>query len=292
MDNGSVFRRIAGVTRLILNRASAESGCGHPTASVIQGMALPSAAEIVETIPVILSLTLINGLLSVDNSLAIAAMASRLPEHQRPRALNWGMAGAYGFRCICLFFASVILENDWLKLLGAAYLIYLMCKEITAEEDAEMEAAATAGAAPAAAAHAHPTRSFASVVTGILILDASLSVDNVVAAVAMSPKLWAVYVGVGISILVLRFVAGACIRLIEKFPILEDTAFLLVGYVGVILLVEMQFTIEVGSFWKLVSIVAIVALSLAYEQMAWVRAAFRPLVRILASRHAADRAVD
>ena len=76
----------------------------------------------------------VNGLLSVDNSLAIAAMASRLPEHQQGRALNWGMAGAYGFRCICLLFASVILENYWVKLVGALYLIYLMCQELTAEE--------------------------------------------------------------------------------------------------------------------------------------------------------------
>ena len=96
----------------------------------------------------------------------------------------------------------------------------------------------------------------------------------------MTPKLWAVYVGVGISILALRFVAGACIRLIERYPILEDTAFLLVGFVGVILLAEMQFTMEFGSVAKLASIVAIVAASLAYEQWPWVRTSFRPLVRV------------
>jgi tellurite resistance protein TerC len=156
----------------------------------------------------------------------------------------------------------------------------LMCKEITAEEDAEMEAAVDGDAPHEPVLHVHPKRSFGSVVTGILILDASLSVDNVVAAVAMTPKLWAVYVGVGISILALRFVAGACIRLIERYPILEDTAFLLVGFVGVILLAEMQFKMEFGSVAKLVSIVAIVAASLAYEQLPWVSASLRPLVRV------------
>src|SRR5882757_2756766 len=225
-------------------------------------MSFPSMPEVLETIPVVLSLTLINGLLSVDNSLAIAAMASRLPEHQRPRALNWGMAGAYGFRCLCLFFAAVILENDWVKLLGAAYLIYLMCKELTAEEDAEMEAAGSEGADPNSIVHAHPKRSFFSVVSGILLLDASLSVDNVVAAVAMTPKLWAVYTGVGISILALRFLAGYCIKLIERYPILESTAFLLVGFVGAILLVEMQFTMALGSVGKFIAIIAIVVASL------------------------------
>ncbi len=242
-------------------------------------MSFPSPAEVLETIPVLLSLILINGLLSVDNSLAIAAMASRLPEHQQPRALNWGMAGAYGFRCICLLFAAVILENYWVKLVGALYLLYLMCKELTAEEDAEMEAVSE-GANPGSVAHAHPQRSFFSVVAGILMLDASLSVDNVVAAVAMTPRLWAVYVGVGISILALRFVAGYCIKLIERFPILEDTAFLLVGFVGAVLLAEMQFSVDLGSLGKFIGILAIVAVTLAYDRVPAVSAVFRPLVRV------------
>ncbi len=242
-------------------------------------MAFPSSAEFLETLPVLISLILINGLLSVDNSLAIAAMASRLPKAQRPAALNWGLAGAYGFRCICLFFAAAILENYWVKLIGAAYLIYLMCKELTAEEDAEMEATG-AGADSAAVAHAHPKRSFLSVVTGILILDASLSVDNVVAAVAMTSKLWAVYVGVGISIVALRFVAGYCIKLIERFPILESTAFLLVGFVGAILLAEMQLNIHLGEMAKFAGIFAIVGLSLGYDRLPWFRATLRPVVRV------------
>ncbi len=156
---------------------------------------MPSLAEVIENIPTILSLILIEGLLSVDNSLAIAALASRLPEADRPKALTWGMIGAYGFRCICLLFAALILENHWLKLAGAIYLIYLMCKELTGEGDDEGEesAGATRG------------KGLFAVVISILVLDASLSVDNVVAAVAMTLKLWVVYLGVGIGILALRF---------------------------------------------------------------------------------------
>ena len=56
------------------------------------------------------------------------------------------------------------------------------------------------------------------------MMDLSLSVDNVVAAVAMSPKLWVVYTGVFIGILALRFVAGACLKVIDRYPILEETA--------------------------------------------------------------------
>lgn len=237
--------------------------------------------EIVENIPVVLSLILIEGLLSVDNSLAIAALASRLPEHQRPRALTWGMAGAYGFRCLCLLFASAILENRWLKLTGAAYLVYLMCKELTAEEDAELEASAATDPTTGLPAQPHVVRSYFSVIVGILFLDASLSVDNVVAAIAMTPKLWVVYLGVGIGILALRFVAGYCIKLIARFPILEETAFVLVGFVGALLIVEMELEFHVGPAGKFVGILSIVALSLAYDRVPLLHTVLSPVVGVL-----------
>lgn len=241
-------------------------------------MELPTSLEIVDSIPIVLSLVLIEGLLSVDNSLAIAAMASRLPEKQRPRALNWGMAGAYGFRCLCLLFASIIIQYRWLTLLGAAYLIYLMCKELTAEKDDEEESIEGGESTEHLPAHAHPERSFVSVVIGILFLDASLSVDNVVAAIAMTPKLWAVYVGVGIGILSLRFLAGYCMKLIEKFPILEKTAFMLVGFVGVLLVVEVFLDVHLGPFGKFTIIVGIVSASIMYERFAALRAPLKPIV--------------
>lgn len=232
---------------------------------------MPSSAELIEAIPVILSLIMIEGLLSVDNSLAIAAMARRVAPERRQAALNWGMAGAYGFRCLCLIFASVIIQYTSIKILGAAYLVYLMCVELTQKEEHD-EADDGGGSGKAEA------RSFGSVVAGILFLDASLSVDNVIAAIAMTDKLWAVYAGVGIGILSLRLLAGWCIRMIEKFPILEKTAFLLVGYVGLILLFELATKTHLGPLGKFIGIVVITAVCLAYERSAGLRTALSPLI--------------
>ena len=55
---------------------------------------------------VVISLIVIEGLLSVDNALAIAAMASHLDEKKRKVAMTVGYAGAYGFRIIALFIAE------------------------------------------------------------------------------------------------------------------------------------------------------------------------------------------
>jgi predicted tellurium resistance membrane protein TerC len=114
-------------------------------------------------------------------------------------------------------------------------------------------------------------------------MDLSLSLDNVVAAVALDKRLWVVCTGVFIGILALRFFAGYCITLIEKFPILKHTAFLLIGFVGVILLVEimLEYTgihFHIDSIQKFFGILAIIAATLWYERSVLGRKALTPVV--------------
>ncbi len=232
--------------------------------------AMPAMSELVDAIPVILSLVVIEGLLSVDNALAIAAMARHLPERQKKITLNLGFMGAYGFRVLALAFVSYIIENQWVKIAGAAYLLYLMCEHFTGAGDEDSDGNPDTP----------ETRGFFATVVAIGLMDLSLSVDNVVAAVAMSPKLWVVCSGVMIGIIALRFLAGICMRLIEKFPILEETAFLLIGYVGAILVFEMATHIEIHSTGKFVGIVLITATTLAYAKYPTLQAALKPLVKL------------
>ena len=88
-------------------------------------------------IPVVLALIVIEGLLSVDNALAIAAMASHLEEKQRKKAMNIGYIGAYGFRIVALLTASIIMDNHWLMLVGALYLVWLMCAHFAEQEESD-----------------------------------------------------------------------------------------------------------------------------------------------------------
>ncbi len=180
------------------------------------------------SLQVVVALIVIEGLLSVDNALAIAALASHLEEKKRKLAITIGYAGAYGFRILALFLASYILHNHWLMALGAGYLIWLMCNHFAESEDEEEHKGA------------HKVPSFAKTIALIAFLDLSLSFDNVVAAVAFArDSILLVYVGVTIGILTLRLVAGYCIKLLEKHPWLEHTAFLLVGFVGALLCIEL-----------------------------------------------------
>ena len=181
------------------------------------------------SLQVVLALIVIEGLLSVDNALAIAALASHLDEKKRKVAMTVGYAGAYGFRILALFLASYIIHNHWLMALGAGYLIWLMCNHFADSEDNDANSGEN---------KAPP--SFAKTIALIAFLDLSLSFDNVVAAVAFArDNIYLVYVGVTIGIITLRLVAGYCIKLLDKHPWLEHTAFLLVGFVGAMLCAEL-----------------------------------------------------
>ncbi len=233
--------------------------------------AMITGRELIEAIPIIISLVIIEGLLSVDNALAIASMATHLPKSQQVNALRFGILGAYLFRGLSLALTAWIIANQWIKWIGAAYLIYLMCSHLSQDEEEGGETSLLR------------KPNFWLTVLQIEIMDLSLSIDNVVAAVALSPKLWIVITGVFIGILALRLLAGVCIKLIEKFPILGKTAFLLVGYVGVLLVVELLshelgHPIYVGSVGKFVGICIIVALTLIYDASPGLKRALTPLI--------------
>lgn len=228
---------------------------------------MPSGVEIVQAIPIIISLILIEGLLSVDNALAIAAMASHLPEKQRKLALRLGIIGAYAFRGISLALVAWIQSNLWIKYFGAGYLIYLMCAHLTEGEHHEEE-------------HKRRPKGLWMTVMSIELMDLSLSIDNVIAAVALSDKLWVIITGVFIGILALRLLAGYAIGLIARFPVLAKTAFLLVGYVGCLLIFEMTTHIHLGPFGKFAGICLILAATIAYGQSELLQHLFAPVIRV------------
>lgn len=231
-----------------------------------------------EAAPVIVSLIIIEGLLSVDNMLAIAALASQLPERQRKTALRLGLAGAYVFRIAALFFAGFIMENEWVKFVGAFYLIHLMADHFT-ECAAEHEGGSAKGTPS--------LHRFWPTVISIQLMDLSLSVDNVVAAVAMTPDIRIVCLGVFLGLLTLWMFSSLSLRLVEKFPILEHTAFLLIGYVGLILLAEMSAVyllhadLHISAAQKFIGIAAIMLASLAFDRSRAMQKACHPIFRVV-----------
>ncbi len=251
--------------------------------------------ELIAGLTVIAGLVILEGLLSVDNVLGIAALARELPETQQKRAIRIGLFLAYLFRVLALFVAGWLATNTWVRWLGAGYLIWLMSSHLTKGHAHEV-GGALADDDPgndAAPVKASTVRSMRIVLLQIGLMDLSLSIDNVIAAVGLAPKtpsgdpvMWPIYAGVLIAILALQQIAPHAVNLLKKYPILEPTAFVLIGYVGAILIAEETYHLITGApihlppYFKFVGILIIIWIALFYEADGAVRRMVRPLVKM------------
>jgi YkoY family integral membrane protein len=82
-------------------------------------------------------LILLEGVLSIDNALVLGLLAKRLPRDQRPRALSYGLVGAFVFRLIAIATATFLLQWTFAKFLGGAYLVYIAVRHLFFEAKEE-----------------------------------------------------------------------------------------------------------------------------------------------------------
>ncbi len=180
------------------------------------------------------NLIIIESLLSVDNAAVLATMVMDLPENQRDKALKYGIWGAYFFRGLAMIFAAVLIKIWWLKPLGGLYLLYLVydywkSKQTESNEDDTIDKSsnwlykATVGS----------LGTFWATVALVELMDMAFSIDNVFAAVAFTPNIILVCIGVFIGILAMRFIAQWFVKLMEKYNFLETAAFIVIAILGI-----------------------------------------------------------
>lgn len=198
---------------------------------------------------IIINLIIIESLLSVDNAAVLASMAMKLPKEKRGKALRYGIIGAYIFRGICLVLAGWLITCCWwLKLVGGGYLLFISIKFFfKSRKHKHDELNEEAKLAPKSKFYQRTLGRigpFWGTVIAIEVMDLAFSLDNVLAAVAYTEdlpapgNLYLLYIGVFIGILTMRFVAQAFIKLMEKFPFLETSAFLVIGVLGLKLIFD------------------------------------------------------
>lgn len=180
---------------------------------------------------IILNLILLESLLSVDNAAVLAVMVKDLPKEQQGKALKYGLFGAYIFRGLCLFFAAWLVKIVWLKIAGGVYLMYLTYGHFSSKGDADGD-----GFDDSKNWITWLKRKTSPLVGTIIlveIMDLAFSIDNVFAAVAMTKNLWLIMAGVMVGILAMRFVAQKFVSLMEKYPSLNASAFIVIGLLGI-----------------------------------------------------------
>lgn len=176
----------------------------------------------------ILSLVVMEGLLSADNALVLAVLVQHLPEEKRKKALLYGLIGAYVFRFIFIGIGVYLVKFWFVKLFGALYLAWISISHFTKKTtDDELTGIDKQG---------WLVRIFGlfwGTVVTVELMDIAFSVDSILAAFAISQEVWVLLVGGMLGILMMRTIAGFFVTLIDKIPEMETTAFILIGIIAI-----------------------------------------------------------
>ena len=176
-------------------------------------------------------LVVLEGLLSADNAMVLAILVLGLPKAEQRKALRYGIIGAFVFRALATLLAVYLIKVGWVKLAGAAYLLFLAYRHFFSSDVESRRAAPQArpwlGLNP-----------FWATVVKVELTDIVFAIDSILVAVAMSQKLWVILMGGMLGIVAMRLVIGRLLSLIERYPPLVDGAFVIICWVGFKLLVE------------------------------------------------------
>ncbi len=190
----------------------------------------------------LLTLTILEIVLGVDNIVFIAILSGRLPPEQRQRARLVGLGLALFMRVALLLtlswvigltaplfsvFGHEVSGRDLILVGGGLFLIAKATFEI--HEMLEGEEGHKPGATPA---------SFTSVVAQIVVLDAVFSLDSVITAVGMVDELWIMVAAVVIAIVIMMFSAGAIGDFVHRHPTVKMLALSFLVLIGTALVAE------------------------------------------------------
>lgn len=192
----------------------------------------------------LLTLTLLEIVLGVDNVIFLSIVTSRLPAAQQPRARRIGLILALAGRVALLFalgwligltapFASFLgIELSWRDLIlavGGLFLIYKATTEIHVM--LEGEGAGGHGGKPGSAV-------FAAVLVQIFLLDLVFSLDSVLTAIGMADEIIIMVAAVTIAIGVMIVAAEPLSAFVQRHPTVKMLALSFLLLIGVALIAD------------------------------------------------------
>lgn len=203
----------------------------------------------------LLTLTLMEIVLGVDNIIFLAIVAGKLPKEKQPMARRIGLFAALGTRLLLLATLSFLLGltrpiftlpelpllhspeargiswRDVILLVGGMFLIGKSVFEM--HEKLETAKAEKAGHTPLAKA-----TSFVRVIVQIAIIDIIFSLDSVITAVGMVEQLWVMITAMLIAVGVMMLAAEPIARFVDQRPTVKILALSFLILIGVLLVAE------------------------------------------------------
>jgi predicted tellurium resistance membrane protein TerC len=196
-----------------------------------------------ENLVALLTLTLLEIVLGIDNVIFISILAAKLPEEKRQKARFIGLSLALAARVLLLFsitwvmrlqadlfhvFDAGISGKDLVLIFGGLFLVAKATHEIHSKlEDDTPGPTIKKNAA-----------SFAAVVTQILLIDIVFSLDSVITAVGMVDEIAIMITAVVISIGMMMAFAGTIGAFVERHPTIKMLALSFLILIGVMLVAQ------------------------------------------------------
>ncbi|MEF7615203.1 TerC family protein [Aquincola sp. MAHUQ-54] len=168
---------------------------------------------------------MIDILLGGDNAVVIALACRKLPPAQRTKGILWGTAGAIILRVILIFFALTLLAIPYLKLVGAALLVWIGIKLLVPEHDDDH-------------ANIQASDKLWAAVKTVIVADFVMSLDNVIAIAGAAQgaddhhQMPLVIFGLLISIPIIIWGSQLVIKLMDRFPIVITLGGMLLGWIA------------------------------------------------------------
>ncbi|MEJ5962385.1 TerC family protein [Pedobacter immunditicola] len=202
----------------------------------------------------LLTLTLLEIVLGIDNIIFISILSSKLPQDQQKKARKLGLALAMITRVLLLLSLSWVMQltselfnigswfnisdSDWLSklgisgrdlilLLGGLFLIYKATHEIHLKLEGEEDASGNP-----------KVHTFGGVIFQILLLDIVFSLDSVITAVGMADHVEIMIAAVIISVVIMMLSANAISNFVNQHPTVKMLALSFLLLIGVSLLAE------------------------------------------------------
>jgi predicted tellurium resistance membrane protein TerC len=192
----------------------------------------------------LLTLTVLEIVLGIDNLIFIAITADRLPKHQQKLARNLGLALALIMRLVLLASIAWIVSlkaevfqilgkgfswRDMILIGGGFFLLYKGTQEIHEMIDGHVEEKTLGDVAKT---------TFAKALVSILLLDIVFSLDSVITAVGMADDLWVMSTAVILAVIVMLVANEPVARFVNEHPTVKMLALTFLFLIGMVLVAD------------------------------------------------------
>ena len=169
-------------------------------------------------------IVMIDILLGGDNAVVIALACRNLPQALRTKGIIWGTVGAIALRVVLIFFAMSLLKLPFLKLVGAALLIWIGIKLLVPEDEAH---------------DVKGSDRLLGAIKTIIVADFVMSVDNVIGIAGAAQgsghaghEMPLVIFGLLVSIPIIVWGSTLVLKLMDRFPIIITAGGMLLGWIA------------------------------------------------------------